>query len=424
MGLAKYIFAKKEKLPAENVCSINPDSVQPQASGFLTGGINPSIVSVFTALARSGDNGKFKINIDGIVWDNISPQFLIVGTNTSMGYAAGADSYTGDTITGTYCIFQTFTVGASDMKLTTGGILGMNANAGNTEAFIATTVANAPAVVLGTVVAGNGDYSNTGDFTSLNIVLSAGVKYAIGVRKTTGSANIRNNSLGGAYKGVYSGGVLSGMNAWGGINFTVNGQPLTALSTSLIASQVQAAIRAVTGKTETVAYSTNKYIITSSTLGRASKILKLMTPSAGTDISGNNATLYLDCGNNAIESAGTGEEYNLPRLNNEGVLAVPIKNNMQVGTTYTLALIDAFKYVVLTNASAIAVTIPTNSVVAFPIGTEIYLIQGGAGKVTLSGAGVTINSLSSYKSIAGAGGQATLIKIATDTWQLYGNLIA
>jgi hypothetical protein len=98
--------------------------------------------------------------------------------------------------------------------------------------------------------------------------------------------------------------------------------------------------------------------------------------------------------------------------------------NAQTWTTYTLVLTDQSKLVTLTNASAIAVTIPTNASVAFPIGTQIDLSQDGAGKVTFSGAGVTINSLSSLKSIWGQYVWVTLIKKATDTWNLYGNLIA
>jgi hypothetical protein len=78
----------------------------------------------------------------------------------------------------------------------------------------------------------------------------------------------------------------------------------------------------------------------------------------------------------------------------------------------------------LSNASPIAVTIPINADVAFEIGARIDLIQKGAGKVTFSGAGVTINSKSSAKSIAGTNVAVTLIKEATDTWYLIGDLLA
>jgi hypothetical protein len=98
--------------------------------------------------------------------------------------------------------------------------------------------------------------------------------------------------------------------------------------------------------------------------------------------------------------------------------------NPQTDTTYQLVLTDAGKIVTLTNASPIAVTIPTNAVVAFPVGTRTDLIQGGAGKVTFSGAGVTIKSKSSNKSIGAQNVGVSLIKEATDTWYLIGDLIA
>lgn len=68
--------------------------------------------------------------------------------------------------------------------------------------------------------------------------------------------------------------------------------------------------------------------------------------------------------------------------------------NAQTGTTYTFAASDAFNTVVtLSNASAIAVTIPTNATTAFPVGTVLNFAQTGAGQVTVSGAsGVTVTS--------------------------------
>lgn len=99
--------------------------------------------------------------------------------------------------------------------------------------------------------------------------------------------------------------------------------------------------------------------------------------------------------------------------------------NPQAGTTYTFALTDAGKICEFSNSSAVTVTVPPNSTVALPVGSQIEVTQTGAGKVTLAqGSGVTITSLAGYKSIAGQYASATLYKRATDTWQLSGNLIA
>lgn len=98
--------------------------------------------------------------------------------------------------------------------------------------------------------------------------------------------------------------------------------------------------------------------------------------------------------------------------------------NDQTGTSYTFVLGDSGKYCRFTNAAAIAVTIPTNASVALTVGTQIDLFQGGAGKVTFGGSGVTINSFLSRKSLAGQGAGGTLVKVATNTWDLVGSLIA
>jgi len=74
-------------------------------------------------------------------------------------------------------------------------------------------------------------------------------------------------------------------------------------------------------------------------------------------------------------------------------LAASIATNAQTGTTYTLALSDNGKLVTLSNASAIAVTIPLNSSIALPVGAVIMMSSFGAGAVTISGAGgVTVRS--------------------------------
>lgn len=102
-----------------------------------------------------------------------------------------------------------------------------------------------------------------------------------------------------------------------------------------------------------------------------------------------------------------------------------IQLNAQTGTTYTLALADRSKCVTLTNASAITLTIPLNSSIALAVGSQILLYQGGAGQVTIAGAaGVTVRSQGSKLKLAGQYAVAGLVKIATDEWVAFGNLIS
>jgi hypothetical protein len=95
----------------------------------------------------------------------------------------------------------------------------------------------------------------------------------------------------------------------------------------------------------------------------------------------------------------------------------------QAGTSYTAVLGDAFTCIRFTNGSPINFTIPPNSSVAFPMGTEIDFEQAGAGLLTIvAGGGVTLNSRGGVHSTAGQYGVGTVKKVGTDTWTLVGDL--
>lgn len=105
-------------------------------------------------------------------------------------------------------------------------------------------------------------------------------------------------------------------------------------------------------------------------------------------------------------------------------LALTTPVNAQTGTAYTLALSDAFKMVCMDNAAANTLTVPPNSSVAFPVGTRIDIGQDGAGQTTIAAAsGVTIRTPETLK-IRKRWGKATIIKRATDAWDIEGNLEA
>ena len=99
--------------------------------------------------------------------------------------------------------------------------------------------------------------------------------------------------------------------------------------------------------------------------------------------------------------------------------------NAQTGTSYTTVLGDDGKLVTMDNASAITFTIPPNSSVAFGIGTQINIMQLGAGQVTITaGAGVTLRSAGTKVKTSAQYAVATVVKIASDTWVAVGNLSA
>ena len=95
--------------------------------------------------------------------------------------------------------------------------------------------------------------------------------------------------------------------------------------------------------------------------------------------------------------------------------------NAQTGTTYTLVIGDAYlDGVRMTNASANTLTIPPNSAVAFPVGTKVFITQGGAGSTTIAaGAGVTINAPDDVTLAIGKQYSSRVCqKTGTDTWLL------
>jgi hypothetical protein len=95
--------------------------------------------------------------------------------------------------------------------------------------------------------------------------------------------------------------------------------------------------------------------------------------------------------------------------------------NAQTGS-YTPVLTDASKLITMNSSSATNITIPLNSSVAFPIGTQILISCIGSGKSTIvATSGVTIYSKGSVLGITVLG-DAELIKIGTNTWKLIGSL--
>lgn len=105
-------------------------------------------------------------------------------------------------------------------------------------------------------------------------------------------------------------------------------------------------------------------------------------------------------------------------------LPVPLAITDDTGSARTLALGDAGGYVRMDNSSANTVTVPPNSSVAFSVGTQVHIHQAGAGQTTIAaGAGVTINTPETLK-LRDQHATATLVKVATDEWDLMGDLEA
>lgn len=107
---------------------------------------------------------------------------------------------------------------------------------------------------------------------------------------------------------------------------------------------------------------------------------------------------------------------------NFGLLEPSIKDS--AAANYVPVLED--QVITRSNAGAQTLTLPTNVAVAFPIGTELTVIQAGAGALTLvAPAGGAINKLATKTLVlAGQWGVVKLRKTAANTWVASGDLTA
>jgi hypothetical protein len=112
-------------------------------------------------------------------------------------------------------------------------------------------------------------------------------------------------------------------------------------------------------------------------------------------------------------------------------LTAPVINlslNAQTGTTYTFVLADNGKLVTASNAATQTYSIPTNASVAFPVGTQINIVQLGAGQVTINAVTPGTTTITSTAGTPAAPklraqySTATCVKTATDTWLVVGDI--
>jgi hypothetical protein len=148
--------------------------------------------------------------------------------------------------------------------------------------------------------------------------------------------------------------------------------------------------------------------LTGSTLTTPTLTLSATTSTTNAQIAWVQATdkIVVGDGTNAIEFASS-----------------TLITNAQTGS-YTLVAADKDKLVEMNVASANNLTVPLNSSVPYPVGTQINILQTNSGQTTVAPTGgVTINATPGLK-LRAQWSSATLIKRATDTWVLVGDLSA
>jgi len=146
---------------------------------------------------------------------------------------------------------------------------------------------------------------------------------------------------------------------------------------------------------------------------------------AGTGLSGGTIT---STGTIAIDTATTADLTTAQTLTNKTLTdpKINLAINAQTGTTYTFVLADNGKVVTASNASAITMTIPPISSVAYATGAQLNVIQKGAGQVTFAqGSGVTIRSTGATATAPKLRVQyssATCIHEGSDVWYVVGDI--
>jgi hypothetical protein len=146
---------------------------------------------------------------------------------------------------------------------------------------------------------------------------------------------------------------------------------------------------------------------------------------AGTGLSGGGTSGAVTL---AIDTAVTADLTTAQTLSNKTLTSprINLGINAQTGTTYTPVLADNGKIVTLSNASSIAVTIPTNASVAYPVGAQLTFTSLGAGIATIQGAvGVTIVStglVASAPTVRTQYSTAAVIQLSADNWIVMGDI--
>jgi len=96
--------------------------------------------------------------------------------------------------------------------------------------------------------------------------------------------------------------------------------------------------------------------------------------------------------------------------------------------SYTAVLANNNQVVTMDNASANTFSIPTNASVAFPIGTQINVLQIGAGQTTIQAVTSGTTTIQSTGASAAAPklrarySAATCLKAGTDLWYVFGDI--
>jgi hypothetical protein len=263
-----------------------------------------------------------------------------------------------------------------------------------------TGLTGGPIVKTGTIAIANTAVT-PGNYTAANITVNAQGQLTAASNGSAGSVVQVNTGTGLAGGPVTTTGTIYIANTtvaagtYTSANITVNAQgQLTAASNGAGGSVVE--VNTGTGLT-------GGPITTSGTVSIDSTVVTL----TGTQTLTNKTITGLATGSTVNDSSGNPYGF--------GFRTMPQSGN----TSGTLVLSDSAKHLYLTGN----VTVPPNSSVAFEIGTVISVVSNATALIIQAGSGVTLklaNSTSTGDRSVASNGVATMIKVATNTWYVFG----
>lgn len=270
-------------------------------------------------------------------------------------------------------------------------------------------------------------------YLTLSAVTSGGGSTAVGTQALTANTSGGNNV---AVGNIALDANTTGSNNTGigtdslGSNITASGNTAVgfrALRVSDAANNTAVGVNSLNSVTSGVSNTaigqgTGTVITTGSnnTLVGNSATVNSATASNRTAVGGGASSLVdnsVQIGNTSITDVYFGNETAILHANGSLLTGIVQSVNTQ-SVGYTLVLTDAGKLIQIDSAGAVALTVPTNASVAFPIGTTIDVVSTQTSTTTVTAAGgVTINTATDL--IVNDNEMGKLLKVATNTWVLF-----
>jgi hypothetical protein len=393
------------------VTNLNADLLDGQHGSYYAPINSPTFTGTVTLPTGTVTSGMI---LDGTIANgDISSSAAIALSKMESGTAGNILVYNGSGVLTSVAESGDITIDSSGVASISSGVI-VNADINASAAIAHSKLANATAgqVLLGTTTTGvitattlSGDVTITGGGVTAigsGVIVDADINASAAITLSKLASITAGSVLLGNASNVPTATALSG-------DVTVNSSGVTAIGSGVI-------VNADVNASAAIDHSKLANITAGSVLmGNASNVPTATALSGDVTINSSGVTAIAS---GVIVNADISSTASIEL----GKLA-DVSTSAQTAS-YTLVLADKNKIVEMNVGSANNLTVPPNSSVAFPVGSQINVLQTGAGQTTIvAGAGVTVNGTPGLK-VRAQWSYVTLIKRATDTWVVVGDLSA